>query len=542
MRVINLLNDLANDIISKIDIVINELEIKLNELSKELDILDNFRTNTAGIINDYSKTQTIDLPVLNECLMYLRDKGKITDSIDYEKFYSIRNELSVDFPEKTKEIEKKFENLMQQLNSYVMKSIVDYQKIRKNMQLVNEKYDLYKKLKTIITKITNGQLVTDEEINLLDEIRYFYDKSYIELYALAVKNNYIRMNEVIFSEKNRIKHEMKSNVKSRVKTRRKKKDKPKETIEEVTIKEDLFDEELKQLYKRAKQIVSSHDISNKEFLALVDGLDALEMIDYISDFGDELDNIALILNDVILKAIDEKNYEDAKEIISLYLEEYERCRQIEEQIQTEQTIEDSYETIKRKLSKIKNGDTIFNNLSEIEEFIKEIEEDRDNNFYNMYGYIMELKQLISDIKDLILDDELLDSDLLYEYADDLANKYRNLQNQLNENNKEENNIDEEDTYEKQVSNFYDGACNLIVFLDNVDFSKQIDDDKRLKFEHKKRVLHGLEDLSKDEEILSSSRHKVKDYDVNRYRQLRSYKSPEYRIIYKVSRAEGLERI
>ena len=542
-----MLNVIANEIKNKLDFSIKELEQRLNELNTSLLNLEEFKNNVAEVTSNYQTDKKIDFDFLNKCLEFMKEKEIINDDINYEVLYNIRDELKMDFPEKIKDIEKIFDDLMQKLKNYTMQLIVEYQRIKKELYIYGEKIEIYKNLKIVIDKVLNGNLVSEEELNLLDEIKFIYDKPYVELYILAVKNNYIKMNEAILNEKQRIKQEMKSKTKPSTikKTKRKKElDESKVTDEviEPKITDDLFDDQLKQLYKKAKTIISSHDLSNKEFLRFINGLDLLEVLDFIGDYGNELDNIALVLNDIILKAVDDGNYTDAKEIISLYLEEYERYEKIEED-QLKQVKENSSQSIEEKLKNIENGNNILNSIIDSEKLINTLESNKDYRFNELYGYIIELKQLIKDIKDLILDDELFDSDLLYEYVNDLNTKYNKLQSELNKINQKKIELDSEtDEIDKKVRDFYEGAANIIVFPDNVDFSKQIDDDKRLRFEHKKRVLHGLEDLSKDEEILSSSRHKVKDDNITRYKQLRSYKSPEYRIIYKVSRAEGLERI
>lgn len=523
----SILEELKNTLQQRLYILKEKQKQLLDEINEYINLSNSIRS----FLNNYTKTGEVDFNLLENSKIILSDLGFLDEKVNYKELQIIRDDMVKNdcFFEEVSSINNIFATLINKLKSFSNSYVNEYkQKVRQKYEvesLIGNINEIFR----IISKIENDEIIYEKDFLILDEmLQELKEEERAKLYTYIIINN-----ADIFQKK--IKLEKEKKAKERLKRIRKKRTKEiteiiseteEENIEVSDVLEtsneksyQLTDEE-QDLVKKAQCIIDENDMPDDDFLKVMVGLNYYQMLDYIDDTKNPEQSIAMILSKEILPKIYDGTIKNIKEILELYISKYNKIIQ-------EKSISSRLLRLDKKY--------ILDTIIEAENIIKYYELHKDDpNFVYALGYYSVLKNHLIDLKCSIEDDELIDMiDESYILVLDDINEFKKLVN---------NESDKSDDLQKAYD-FYKGASNLIVFPDGINFSEQIDDDPSLNFSHKQKILKGLETLSKDTGILSSSRHKVKKIGDNEsYKKLRSYRSTDYRIVYRVSEAKGLEKL
>lgn len=507
--------------------MLEEINKKLTEIltnhQKELDEIESkfkkheFTCESVNqILKKYKDSNIINFDLLDVIIDELSKQGLKFENINYRELYEIRQDLLSNFSDRTASIDSVFDDLMKKLNLYIMNQTREYEKIRRSIYSCKSEIEKYKKIKKLISNIQSGEIITEEEVRFLDEISNSYDflDEYIEeLYIIITKNNSYQMQKAMDNAREKARTRI---LDSKLKVEELKsvptvnkievENKPKIVIE-------LTDKE-KRLVRIAQDIIAENDISDKSFLTMIEGLNPYEIL-YFAGEGDLKKNIALVLNDIILPNINNGKVKDIEKLLLSYISKYDICY---------------------KLSMLNKFD-ILSNVQNAEDIINEFDKLDKSQKLVYSGYISNLSDQLKELKDIIYDDELFQSELF-------NSTYNNFLRSLNELEKikSDKSINLGNEYYAAKEFYNNGACNFIYFPEGINFSEIIDNDDMLQENHKKLVLSGLKKLTLDDNILTSSRHKIKDDDKEKYKKLRRFRQSDFRIVYMVSRAEGLEKV
>ena len=502
---------MIEEINKRLDEILEKLQNELDALQTKFNEQTHINKVIGQVLNQYKSLKTIDFDLLEDIINTLSINGIKFENINYKELYQIKQDLLIDFSDRTSSIDSLFDDLMKKLDLYVINQTREYAKLRHDIAFNNSEIEKYRKSKKLTDKIQVGEIITEEEMKLLDEISDGFLSEYIEeLYILITKNNSYQMQKVI----NKARKDAKDRA-IKLKMNNSKVNNRQEFRNEPTpiTKEHILSDKEKKLINIAQNIIMENDISDKSFLTMVDGLNPIEILSYVDD-GDIKKNIALVLNYVVLPLINSGKVGNIEKLLSGYIFKYD---------------------VRYKLDMLNRNDIMLN-MQKAEDIINKFNELDNLHGSTYFGYISVLIDAYNNLKDAIYDDELFNSELFNfvysEFLSILSNTESLELNISNDSNDEPLNS----------TKFYDGATNFIFFPEGIDFSEIIDDNSRLQGNHKNAVLNGLKKLSKDENILTSSNHKIKDANIERYRKLRRFKGNEYRIVYMVSKAEGLEKL
>lgn len=525
-----MLEEIIIEIKNKIDKILNDYQNELLKTESEFKKQEIVKEKINKILSEYSNSKVINFDLLDYVIKILSKKGVEFENINYKGLYDVRKELVVNFPDRVSSIDSKFDNLINILKSYMMRDVKEYQNLKREISKYTSEIDKYRKLKKVIDKVQIGNIISVEEIKLLDEISNFYYDSLEELYIFIVKNNFNQMQKAIDIEKRKVKERALNEKlrKAREEAERVSSvnnDKEKASTK-VNVVEHVLNEEEKKLINNVQDIIRENDISDKTFLQLMTGENIMNILEFVDSIGDAKNNIALVLNDIILPLINSGEIKNVEEILNAYISKYELVKKEEELLKRKYDIE-------YKLNSINRGDILLNYKKAQKIINTELEKSQIGKYF---GYLSTLTASLNALKFAIYDDEIFGTELFESTYHELLERLKEVESVT---------FDEPDDKKDEFLDsreFYNGATNLIFFPTGIDFSKQIDEDETLQQPHKKRVLHGLKKLSLDDNIFSSSRHKIKDDNIEKYKTLRRYKGTDYRIVYKVSRASGLEKI
>ena len=525
-----MLEEIIIEIKNKIDRILNDYQNELHKTESEFKKQEIVKEKVNKILSEYSNSKVINFDLLDDVIKVLSKKGVEFENINYKGLYDVRKELVVNFPDRVSSIDSKFDNLINILKSYMMRDVKEYQNSKREISKYTSEIDKYRKLKKVIDKVQIGNIISVEEIKLLDEISNFYYDSLEELYIFIVKNNFNQMQKAIDIEKRKVKERA---LNEKLRKAREEAERvssvnnDKEKVNtKVNVVEHVLNEEEKKLINNVQDIIRENDISDKTFLQLMTGENIMNILEFVDSIGDAKNNIALVLNDIILPLINSGEIKNVEEILNAYISKYELVKKEEELLKRKYDIE-------YKLNSINRGDILLNYKKAQKIINTELEKSQIGKYF---GYLSTLTASLNALKFAIYDDEIFGTELFESTYHELLERLKEVESVT---------FDEPDDKKDEFLDsreFYNGATNLIFFPTGIDFSKQIDEDETLQQPHKKRVLHGLKKLSLDNNILSSSRHKIKDDNIEKYKTLRRYKGADYRIVYKVSRATGLEKI
>ena len=200
-----MLEEIIIEIKNKIDKILNDYQNELHKTESEFKKQEIVKEKINKILSEYSNSKVINFDLLDYVIKILSKKGVEFENINYKGLYDVRKELVVNFPDRVSSIDSKFDNLINILKSYMMRDVKEYQNLKREISKYTSEIDKYRKLKKVIDKVQIGNIISVEEIKLLDEISNFYYDSLEELYIFIVKNNFNQMQKAIDIEKRKVK-------------------------------------------------------------------------------------------------------------------------------------------------------------------------------------------------------------------------------------------------------------------------------------------------------------------------------------------------
>lgn len=485
--------------------------------------------------NDYN-FDLFDNIDLEELSKFKKNSDYTIQNIDYYKYLlEIKSELEKNnFGDRTKDIDDELNKLIENLNLFLSQ----YLKIYKTLILTKEK--IKNELKSfegqdkVIGKILNEELVTEEELTELEKLDIDKEKL-LEIVLFAVRNNLKLMKENIeLIQVQQSKKIIERKRKTNNKTQTFQKELSDEKVEELDTKteelkpikdiETISTSDLtiseKELIKTVKELIHSKTAvnNNKEFLQTLIGLSPEEILNYLDSYQNPEQKILIVLNDIIIPKIEKGEITNVKEILQLYLDKY-------NQLADRKKLPNRLASINKQYMQ----QVVEKAQGMLKSYESKTEVPRD-----LIGYYSILSENLADFLTVIEDDELFESTMLEEIYTQLEKSVvtiENLSKKILDTSKDLTLTEE----------LYDGANNFLIFPGEINFSKQIDDDDALDIHSNKKIFNGLKQLSVEEDLFTSSRHKVKDTNP-KYQKLRRYKGTDYRIVYRSSRALGLEKI
>lgn len=530
-------NDFLESIKLDFENKINDLRSKSEQLTSDFNQFVELNSKIEKFLEKYDSLKVFDFDLLDEFISYLPGNNIIKDDINYRQLYEIREDLKNNFLDRLAEIDKIFEDLINKIKIYFSNYTKEYKNKLRSKNKLDFELENYERIYELVSKIINKDLISEEEIKLLDKELDLNDSDRLKLYLYIVSNNADSLHLMVEKAKkkqnekrtidllkNKDASDLKPEISEQIKTPENKDKKMQPTKAELgEFKAVEFGEDTKKLLVAAKQIIQENNATDNEFLSTLDGLLPEENIYFIDDFKNPEEKIAIILKEKILPSIEQEtaSEKDAKKLLSLYIDKYDEIKKSK--------------SISYKLQSV-NKAFMLETIEKVENMLQFYEKHKiDPDIINLSGYYSILQERYNDFIYSIKDDDLFNSGLYTDTYDDLIKAIDEIQIRYDVQEK-----DKEVEAIQSNNDFYVGANNFIIFPDGVDFNEQIDEDKTLNDSYKKKILNGLRQLSTDESILSSSRHKIKDQD-EKYAKLRSFKGKDYRIIYRVSRATGLEK-
>lgn len=515
-----MLNDILYEIKNKYEKDIDTLSDNVVALQNSLNDEININSAIRNFIEEYRSSHKINFDILEPYRKLLIERGIIEDK-DYKNLIKVKEELEVDFPEKTIKIKEELSKLVNSCNSYSMNHTKKYQLIVKEKS--NFEYIASGKKEELsnINMLLEGKIFDENIYDTINDIPYIKPEEKEEIYFNITLNGIKTFNSYISMEAKKQEEYKKQKMLNEARKVNRKRKQNIELDKKVNHSEEnlvgLSDEEL-DLIKRAEKIVNENNTENDAFLKTLVGLDYIEMLDYIEGTKNVEEKIAIVLKQQLIPQLKAGKLVNAKKVLETYISKY---------------------------NFIKESNIPENKLKRVgKEYVLQTMDMAKNMLQNLNkegGYYSYIEKPLLDMEYAIESDEVLNDPYFDELYDTLKNAINYVSELMNSNN-----IEQEQNSEKQVSDleFYGkDTNNLIIFADGIDLSKQIDENETLNFSHKKKVLKALEKMSKDPNILITSNHKVKDnINKDKYKFLRSYKSSDYRIVYRVFAASGLSKL
>ena len=511
---------------------------KVNEELEKINLLYNAIREFMSLYkqnNDYNFDlfNGIDLEELNK---YEKYSNYTIQNIEYYKsLLEIKSELEKNnFGDRTNDINDKLNKFINILESFLTHYLKIYKTLVLKRDRKKEELKSFEEQDKLIGKILNEELITEKELTQLEKLDI--DKeNLLEIVLFIVRNNFKLIKENIESiqiqqSKEIIERKRKDNAKNETTQ----KELPKEKIEELDTKieelspsedeqiiptHDLTNQE-KELINMIKELINSK-ISvnyNKEFLQTLIGLSPEEMLSFVVAHQNPEQKILIILNDIIIPKIEKGEITNTKVILQLYLDKYNQLVEGKKLPNKLASVDKLY--MQKTIEKAQNMVKSYKSKTEVSR--------------NLIGYYSNLSRDLNDFLTIIEDEELFKSTMLDEFYAQLKKDIEIIENLSKKPLDTSEDI-------SLTEDFYDGANNLLIFPGEIDFSKQIENDDALDSHSNKKILNGLKQLSVEEDLFTSSRHKVKETK-KKYQKLRRYKGKDYRIVYRTSRASGLERI
>lgn len=528
---------MVSNVINKVSSVMlksaDSLNLNIGEINEYIDYLKRVSSAIKEFLNEYERTGNFNFSILAGFENFLIENHVYKSGVDYNELVSIKLELNKNFPGRIFDIDKELDDLLRKMPSVLRMSINEYRRYVTEKRIVMDKIDELNKIKHVIKKIEDGyDILSSDEISLIERLD-INDEERLELYSHVVTNNSKLMLDILNRRKEVAKEAERRKLEEARKRNERDEAKQAEQINRVEPKpvmsEHSLSEQEKSLLNYARNIIKENDITDKSFLALVEGCTPLEIYEFLYDYGDAANNIALVLNDVIIPKINDRSLNNIEEVLHKYIS--------------------TYSEIKRNNSipcKLKNANMqdVLEVMQKAENLIEYYNKNEEELSKTMIGYFNSLKNLLHDVEFSILDDEVFRTSLFLDTFADLKKAVDYIEKLMN-SNKKINNDDklEEDVY--TAEDFYKDSNSIIFFPPGVNLSEQIDEDGSLESVDKKRVLLSLKKFcNKEKAYLGDTHsHHVSDHDnIDLYRKLKSFRTEEYRIFYRVLSAPILEKI
>lgn len=495
----------------------------INKLQADLVLAKNADAITNTFIKEYELSHRFNFDILQDCKQYLIDQ-EIIDDIDYKKLQFIKEELEVNFPEKVSGINDDFEKLLHNLRNFLRDYPKRYKLIIKEKANIKYKIQKYQGILDIINKLLNGEIFSEDIYDVIDNMQGIEPEEKEEIYHYITVKGFEIIASLISDEKKKQSELTKKKIIMESRKKNNNGHQIRSTNPEIVASHinkpvehsaiHLSETELK-LLGQAQKIINENNIEDTSFIKTLIGLNCMEMLEYIDFFKAPEQKLAIILKEKVIPLLESGKLENGEIVLKSYISKYNLIKELN--------------TPEKKLENIGKS-YMLQTILMAQEIIKKYENSQNN--ANLVGYYSCLKTALDDMYEAIKSDEICNSYYLDEIWESLRKAISDMSVALE---------NEGMTGYEDDKVLYNGANNIIVFMDGIDLSKQIDDNKTLNSSHKKKVLNGLENMINDANILTSSNHHVKD-TTKKYECLRRYKAHDYRIVYRVSSAVGLSKI
>ncbi len=184
-----------------IDEIIDNLKQRINDLILEVNEQLQAQTNDFSVeestlnkvnlfLDTYDKNGEYDFELLEEFINYFYLKNIIQEETNYKQLYEIRQELSKNFPERTKGIDDKFKTLVQTARQYTNSSLSNCKQIRAKIVDLNALKSDYNEMLIVLDKIIENKFLSNEEMQILDKLPNISDEDLLTIYMFVVKANY----------------------------------------------------------------------------------------------------------------------------------------------------------------------------------------------------------------------------------------------------------------------------------------------------------------------------------------------------------------
>jgi len=492
---------------------------EINKLQTDLLLMNNAYSITNAFIKEYELSHRFNFGILQDCKQYLIDQ-KIIDDINYKKLQFIKEELEVNFPEKVSGINDNFEKLEHNLRIFLRDYPKKYKLIIKEKTNIEYKIQKYQGILDIINKLLNGEIFSEDIYDVIDNMQGIEPEDKEEIYHYITIKGFEIIASLISDEKKKQNELTKKKIiiESRKNNNRHQTRTINPEILAVPVNKPLehstSETELK-LLNQAQKIINENNVEDTSFIKTLIGLNCMEMLEYIDVFKAPEQKLAIILKEKVIPLLERGKLENSEMVLKSYISKYNLIKELN--------------TPEKKLENIGKS-YMLQTITLAQEIIKNYENNQNN--VNLAGYYSCLKTALDDMYEAIKSNEICNSYYLDEIWESLKKAVSDMSAALENGSM---------TGYEDDKVLYNGANNIIVFMDGIDLSKQIDDNKTLNSSHKKKVLNGLENMINDANILTSSNHHVKD-TTKKYDCLRRYKAHDYRLVYRVSSAAGLSKI
>ena len=492
----------------------------------------------------------IDFELLDKFIDYLVKEEYLPEKKDYRKLQQLKLKLMADFADRTEKIDREFDQLFSACEKIKNSQVSKTKSFQRESYKYKSELEYYTQVQAVLEGISKERFISTEELKTLKEYidtkNLASDEDCAELFqeiilhnAVVLENQYKQVLASI-EAKRKVQEEKKKKIKQEKQQKEQpasKKDSkgtrdkdtgevtvsaPKEEKQVDEFKLDLEDADFKEIYDRINELLEADFKTNEVFLSYVEteNLDYERALDMVDAIGDPLTNIKSLLKVKVMPAILAGEVENYKELLFLYLDEYDRYVKQKEKLDWDKKLRDS------------NNEELLEKIHSAQALIKTCEDmDPQESKGMLKGFLSPVESRVQKVIEHIISSEHTDQAFLDESNEELSTTLQILEDAVKPF------IKEDKKFESELLN---NSSNLILLSDSVGLDEMIAKEGHTDPNALAIVLDGLENLSKDENIVTTNAHRVQH---NREKtEIKSYRKGNWRIFYKVTKADNLEKI
>ena len=512
-----------------------KLENDMQEYKRVEDLASNF-------LRKYEKEHELDFEMLDQFLDYLVKNDYLSEKKNYKKLQQMKLKLMADFADRTQKIDDEFKTLFSSCKKLKNEQVSKTKTYQRETYQCKSDLDYCNQIHTILKNISEGIFISTENLKSLQE--YIENRNMaegeevLEFFRGIVVQNATILEKQYTLVLDRIEKDRKEKAKKQAKVKKSKtietpaKEVPSEnkikTPQEVVVPEkkeedhkfklDLEDEEFRETYEAIKKILEEPFKTNEVFLSYVDSevLDFEHALIMVDGIGDPLTNIKSLLKAKLLPAIEAGEVAHYKEMLAIYLQEYEIYV---DKLDWEKKLRD------------KNKEELLEKIKTAQDLIEVCEKEQLLEKHGMLkGYFIPVDTRVKEVIEHIVTKGIVDEEYLIEIEQELSNTIPILQEA----------IEPFVPQKVEQTDLYQNAANLLLFSDTMGIDEMLAEEEHVDSKAYSIVLDGLEKLANDERIITTTAHRVQH---NREKtEIKSYSKGNWRIFYKVTKAENLEKI
>jgi len=494
----------------------------------------------------------IDFELLDKFIDYLVKEEYLPEKKDYRKLQQLKLKLMADFADRTEKIDREFDQLFSACEKIKNSQVSKTKAFQRESYKYKSELEYYAQVQAVLEGILKERFISTEELKTLKEYidtkNLANDEDCAELFQEIILHNAVvlanQYEQVLASieAKRKVQEEKKKKVKKEKQQKQQpasKKDSkgtrdkdigskevavsaPKEEKQVDEFKLDLEDADFKEIYDRINELLEADFKTNEVFLSYVEteDLDYERALDMVDAIGDPLTNIKSLLKVKVMPAILAGEVENYKELLFFYLDEYDRYVKQQEKLDWDKKLRDS------------NNEELLEKIHSAQALIKACEDiDSQESKGKLKGFLSPVESRVQKVIEHIISSEHIDQEFLDESNEELSTTLQILEDAAKPFIKEE---------QKVEGDILSNSSNLILFSDSVGLDEMIAKEGHTDPNALAIVLDGLENLANDENIVTTNAHRVQH---NREKtEIKSYRKGDWRIFYKVTKADNLEKI